>query len=60
MANPSKRPLQQDPALTALANAPLDDEPTSDEDRAALAEGRVARAADEVLTTEEVRRLLEL
>lgn len=60
MALPSKHPTWEDPALAALAKAPIDDEPTTDEDRAALAEGRAARAAGDVLTTEELRRLLEM
>ncbi|HVW29384.1 MAG TPA: hypothetical protein VHC69_28655 [Polyangiaceae bacterium] len=44
----------------ALERAPLDDEPTTDEDRAALAEGRAARVRGDVVTTEELRRQLKL
>lgn len=49
-----------DPLLAALANAPYDDEPETDEERAALAEGRAALDAGEFVTLEEVRRELGL
>ncbi len=49
-----------DAVRDALERAPLDDEPTTDEDRAALAEGRAARVRGDVVTTEELRRQLKL
>jgi hypothetical protein len=47
-----------DPVLLALANAPLDDEPETDEEREAVAEGRAALARGESVSLEEVRRQL--
>ena len=49
-----------DPFLLALANAPIDDEPETEEERAAVAEAREASARGEVFTLEEVRRELGL
>lgn len=49
-----------DPVLAALANAPYDDEPETDEERAAVAEGRAALDAGDFVTMEEVRRELGL
>jgi predicted transcriptional regulator len=43
-----------DPMLQALANAPEDDEPWTDEDEAAVAEGRADIAADRMLSHEEM------
>lgn len=49
-----------DPVLAALANARYDDEPETDEERAAVAEGRAALDAGDFVTMEEVRRELGL
>jgi hypothetical protein len=49
-----------DPALAALANAPYDDEPQTDEEREAVAEGRAALDAGDYVTLDEVRRELGL
>jgi hypothetical protein len=52
--------LVEDPVGLALAPAPLDDEPETDEARAAGAEAREDLAAGRVLTTDELRRSLGL
>ena len=49
-----------DPVLLALANAPLDDEPETDEEREAVAEGRAALARGDTISLEEARRELGL
>lgn len=49
-----------DPVLAALANAPIDDEPETDEERVAVEEGRAALRAGQYATLEEVRRELGL
>ena len=49
-----------DPVLAALANAPYDDEPETDEERAAVAEGRAALDSGDFVTMEEARRELGL
>ena len=49
-----------DPVLVALANARYDDDPETDEERAAVAEGRAALDAGDFVTMEEVRRELGL
>ncbi len=49
-----------DPLVLALELAPEDDEPVTDAERAAIAEGWAAHAAGEGRTTEEVRRELGL
>jgi len=49
-----------DPVLTALANAPYDDEPETEEERKAVAEGRAALDAGDYMTLDEVRRELGL
>jgi hypothetical protein len=46
------------PALRALALAPMDDEPMTDEDRAALEEARADVAAGRVVSHAEARRRL--
>ena len=51
---------RQDPFLRALANAPLDDEPETDGERAAVAEARLAPARGEVVSDEGVRPELGL
>lgn len=47
---------REDPVLTALAQAPLDDEPLSAEDQQALEEAFADRTAGRVLSHEEIRR----
>jgi hypothetical protein len=50
-----------DPVLRALANAPVDDEPTTEEDLRAIAEADASLAAGEpTYTTEELLRELGL
>lgn len=46
----------QDPVLAMLAEAPVDDEPVTDEDRRHFAEGRQAYRNRDVVSAEEVRR----
>jgi len=45
-----------DPMLLALANAPEDDEPWTDEDEAAVAEGRADFAAGRTISHDEMLR----
>ncbi len=45
-----------DPVLAALANAPYDDEPETDEEREAVAEARADLDAGNFVTLDEVRR----
>jgi len=52
--------LQDDPVLRALIDAPLDDEPESEEEKAAVAEGLAALARGDVLSDEELRSELGL
>ncbi len=47
-----------DPVLLALANAPLDDEPETDEEHAAVAEAREEYQQGKWVSAEEVRREL--
>ena len=47
---------RHDPMLQALANAPEDDEPWTDEDEAAAAEGRADIAAGRTVSLEEMLR----
>ena len=47
-----------DPVLQALKNAPLDDEPVTEEERLAIAEAREAIKRGEVMSTAELRRAL--
>jgi hypothetical protein len=49
-----------DPVLRALLEAPLDDEPETEEEREAVQEAREELARGEVQTLEEVRRELGL
>jgi hypothetical protein len=63
MATASRPPRIEAPqsaALEALRRVPIDDEPTTDDDRAALAEGREAVRRGDVVTTAELRRQLGL
>jgi hypothetical protein len=52
--------VDDDPVGLALALAPIDDEPETDEERAAVAEGKADLAAGHTLTTDELRRSLGL
>jgi hypothetical protein len=55
------RALQiEDPVLRSLELAPIDDEPLTPEEEAALQEGRDALARGEALTMEQLRRELGL
>ena len=47
-----------DPVLRAFMNAPEDDEPLTDEDRAAIEEAKEDLAAGRVMSHEELRRRL--
>jgi hypothetical protein len=49
-----------DPVERSLALAPVEEEPLSDEDLAALEEGRAEAARGETLSTDELRRELGL
>lgn len=49
-----------DPVLAALHSAPVDDEPETEEERAAVEEGREAWRRGDVVTDEELRRELNL
>ena len=49
--------LRDDPLALMLLTAPIDDEPETEEERAAVEEAREAAARGEVYTLEEVRRL---
>lgn len=51
---------QQDPFLQTVFNAPLDDEPETDEERAAIADARAALRRGDVVSDEQVRRDLGL
>jgi len=48
----------QDPLRVLLDGAPIDDEPTTEEDLAAIREGRADQTQGEVVSHEEVERLL--
>ena len=45
--------LTGDPFLQAMLNAPADDEPLTDEDIAAIEEGRLAKARGELIPLDE-------
>jgi len=45
-----------DPMLVVLMNAPEDDEPLTDEDRAAIAEGKADIARGDVVSADEMKR----
>jgi predicted transcriptional regulator len=47
---------RHDPMLQALADAPEDDEPWTDEDEAAVAEGRADLAAGRTISLDEMLR----
>lgn len=47
-----------DPVLRAMRNAPVDDEPLTDEDRQAIEEGRQDIAAGRVVSNDQIRRIL--
>jgi hypothetical protein len=48
--------IMLDPVSVALANAPIDDEPVSEEEARDIAEARAAYARGEVVSNEEVLR----
>jgi predicted transcriptional regulator len=50
----------EDPVARSLALAPIDDEPETEEEKAAVAEGIAALERGEFVTTEELRRELGL
>ena len=52
--------VSTDPVLRALLNAPIDDEPDTEEERALIAEGRAALERGDVVSDEELRRELGL
>jgi hypothetical protein len=52
--------LAGDPLLRALLDAPEDDEPESDQERAAVAEGWAALRSGDVVSDHELRRELGL
>ena len=52
--NPSLLEAMLDPVSTALANAPIDDEPVSEEEARDIAEARAAYARGEFVSNEEV------
>ena len=54
------RIMGEDSVLRALVNAPLDDEPETVAERAAVAEGLEALARGDVVSDEELRRELGL
>jgi predicted transcriptional regulator len=58
----AKRLLEtlEDPVARSLALAPIDDEPETEEERAAVAEGIAALDRGDFVTTEELRRELGL
>lgn len=51
--------LRNDTVVVAFRDAPLDDEPFTDEDEAALAESRVDIAAGQAVSLDEAMRELE-
>lgn len=51
-----KMPPDEDPVLRALREAPLDDEPETEEERAAIAEAIEDERAGRLIPHEEVRR----
>jgi hypothetical protein len=56
VTSPSAAPVASDPVLDALANAPDDDEPETEEERAAVEAARGdLRAGSGLYTHEEVR-----
>jgi hypothetical protein len=52
--------LANDPVLKALMNAPMGDEPLTDEECAAVVEGLVALESGDVITDDEFKRELAL
>lgn len=51
---------QEDPVIVAFRDAPEDDEPWTDEDEAAAAEGREDIAAGRTVSLEEIKREFDL
>ena len=60
MGEPLPKVAPEHPVLAALRKAPLDDEPESEEERAAVEEAREAERRGEVISDEELRRRLGL
>jgi len=54
------QPLVSEAVIRALMDAPVDDEPESDEEKAAVAEGMAALASSDVVSDEELRSKLGL
>lgn len=54
------RDLAEDPVLQTLMSAPLDDEPITDDEMAAIEEGLADLERGDVVTDEELRRELGL
>jgi len=50
----------EDPVIAAFRDAPEDDEPWTDEDEAAAAEGRADIAAGRTVSLEEIKREFDL
>lgn len=51
---------REDPMIAAFRDAPEDDEPWTDEDEAAAAEGRADIAAGRTVSLEEIKREFDL
>ncbi len=54
------RQMAEDPVLHTLMNAPLDDEPDTEDDRAAIAEGLADLEVGDVVSDDELRREIGL
>ena len=52
--------MAEDPVLQALMNAPLDDEPDTEDDRASIAEGLADLEVGDVVSDDELRREIGL
>lgn len=57
---PTKKARVINPVLQALMSAPFDDEPVTSEERKAVDEARKQMSKKSGLTTDEVRKALEL
>jgi hypothetical protein len=56
MGEPLPKPVPEHPLLEALRNAPVDDEPETEEERAAIEEAIEDERAGRLIPHEEVRR----
>jgi hypothetical protein len=56
MAEPLPKPVPEHPLFEALRNAPIDDEPETEEERAAIEEAIEDERAGRLIPHEEVRR----